>query len=390
MHAPSSKAAPILPALAAMIGLQILTIVALLAPGVMAPRIGIDAATLGLYATAACVVGMVTTFPAGMLVGRYGSFRMASVCAAIVLCATALSTLAGATALLIVAGMVLGCAYGPETPASSAVLSRITPTALRPLVFSTRQSGNQIGAMLGSLVLPSLAAADPVYGYIAIMIAAVAAIIAFELLRPTYDPLVRGAASIRLGDALNMLWENRDLRRLAAVSMPYSALQVVLNTFLVIYGVGTLGLDLVAAGLLLATAQGGGLIGRLGFGLVATRYVSAWKTLIGLGLGMSICAGLVGLADASWSWRWLLVLAFFFGVTASGWNGVFLAEVARLAPEGRVAEATGAALVPGFFGLVIGPLLVAATAGVMGLGAAYAILGAASLAGALLLVGRHR
>jgi MFS family permease len=357
---------------------------------VMAPRIGLDAATLGLYATAACVVGMLTTFPAGMLVGRYGSFRMASICAVIVLCATALSTLAGASALLIVAGVVLGCAYGPETPASSAVLSRITPAALRPLVFSTRQSGNQIGAMLGSLVLPSLAAADPVYGYIAIMIAAIGAIIAFELMRPAYDSVVRGAASIRLRDALNVLSESRDLRRLAAVSMPYSALQVVLNTFLVIYGVGTLGLDLVATGFLLATAQGGGLIGRLGFGFVATRYVSAWKTLIWLGVGMGVCAGLIALANASWSWPLLLTLAFFFGVTASGWNGVFLAEIARLAPEGRVAEATGAALVPGFFGLVVGPLLVAATAGVIGLSGAYAILGAASLAGVLLLIGRHR
>jgi|GraSoiStandDraft_44_1057316.scaffolds.fasta_scaffold30120_3 MFS family permease len=390
MRAPSPKSLPILPALAAMMGLQMLTIIALLAPGVMAPRIGLDAATLGLYATAACVVGMMTTFPAGMLVGRYGSFRMASVCAAIVLCATALSTFAGASALLIVAGVILGCAYGPETPASSAVLSRITPAALRPLVFSTRQSGNQIGAMLGSLVLPSLAAADPVYGYIAIMIAALVAMIAFELLRPTYDPLVRGAASVQLRDALNVLSESRDLRRLAAVSMPYSALQVVLNTFLVIYGVGTLGLDLVGAGLLLATAQGGGLIGRLGFGFVATRYISAWKTLIGLGLGMGLSAGLVALADGSWSWPLLLTVAFFFGVTASGWNGVFLAEVARLAPEGRIAEATGAALVPGFFGLVVGPLLVAATAGVIGLSGAYAVLGAGSLAAVLLLVGRHR
>ena len=373
-----------------MMALQMLTIIALLAPGVMAPRIGIDAVTLGLYATAACVVGMVTTFPSGMLVGRYGSFRMATVCAVIVLCATAVSTLAGASALLIAAGVILGCAYGPETPASSAVLSRITPAALRPLVFSTRQSGNQIGAMLGSLALPPLAAADPIYGYVAIMIAAVAAVIAFELLRPAYDPLVRGAAAVRLRDALNVLWENRDLQRLAAVSMPYSALQVVLNTFLVIYGVGTLGLDLVAAGLLLATAQGGGLIGRLGFGYVATQYVSAWKTLIGLGLGMGVCAGLVALADASWSWPLLLTVAFFFGVTASGWNGVFLAEVARLAPEGRVAEATGAALVPGFLGLVVGPLLVAATAGVMGLAGAFAILGAASFAAVLLLARPHR
>jgi hypothetical protein len=65
---------------------------------------------------------------------------------------------------------------------------------------------------------------------------------------------------------------------------------------------------------------------------------------------------------------------------------VFLAEVARLAPEGRVAEATGAVLVPGFLGLVLGPLLVAGTASMIGLGAAYAILGAVTLAATLVLV----
>ena len=90
--------------------------------------------------------------------------------------------------------------------------------------------------------------------------------------------------------------------------------------------------------------------------------------------------------NPNWAWPVLLVLAFFFGVTASGWNGVFLAEVARLAPEGRVAEATGAVLVPGFLGLVLGPLLVAGTASMIGVGAAYAILGAVSLAATLVLI----
>ena len=49
---------------------------------------------------------------------------------------------------------MLGFAYGPETPASSTLLSRITPPAKRPLVFSLRQTGNQSGAMIGSLALP--------------------------------------------------------------------------------------------------------------------------------------------------------------------------------------------------------------------------------------------
>jgi MFS family permease len=173
--------------------------------------------------------------------------------------------------------------------------------------------------------------------------------------------------------------------RLALASMPFYALQIVLNAFMVTYAVGTLKLDLVAAGLLLATAQAGGLAGRLGAGLVATRYLSPSTTVMGAGLGMSACALLMGFADASWPWPVLLLLAVVFGITASGWNGVFLAEVARLSPEGHVAEATGAVLVFGFVGLVLGPLLVAGTADIIGLGGAYALLGIASLIGTLVM-----
>ncbi len=382
---------PLLPALAAMTALQILTSCAMMAPAVMAPRIGIDAVTLGLYATAACVVGMFTTFIGGMYAGRYGSFRVAAACAAFVLCATVVSALAGAGPLLIVAGIILGFAYGPETPASSALLWRITPPATRPLVFSIRQTGNQSGMMIGSLALPWLAALSPTYGYVAVMSAAVVAIVVFELMRPRYDPMVRGVASaIHLRDAVKVLLGSRDLMRLAAVSMPFSALQISLNAFLVIYAVGTLELDLVAAGVLLATAQCGGLIGRLAFGLVATRYFSPAATVTMLGFGMSACAFLIAMANSTWAWPVLLVVAFGFGVTASGWNGVFLAEVARLAPEGRVAEATGAVLVPGFLGLVLGPLLVAGTSSMIGLGAAYAILGATTLAATVVLIAGRR
>ena len=44
-----------------------------------------------------------------------------------------------------------------------------------------------------------------------------------------------------------------------------------------------------------------------------------------------------------------------FGISAIGWNGVFLAEIARLAPEGRVSNATVGAMVPTYTGVVIGP-----------------------------------
>ncbi len=84
-----------------MTALQMLVSCAMFAPGVMAPRIGIDAATLGLYATVTSVLGIFTSFAGGMLAPRIGPFRMATVCALAVLGATAWSAYAGASALLI-------------------------------------------------------------------------------------------------------------------------------------------------------------------------------------------------------------------------------------------------------------------------------------------------
>ena len=373
-----------------MTALQMLTACAMFAPGVMAPRIGIDPVTLGLYATAPCVVGFLITFAGGMLAGRYGSFRVATVCGIAVFCAMGVAVWSGASATLILAGVILGFAYGPETPASSTLLFRITPPEKRPLVFSLRQTGNQSGAIIGSLCLPVLAAYDPAYGYAAIMLLALVAIVAFETLRPTYDPLVRGAAStIRLREALKVLVAQPEMRKLAIASVPFSALQIALNTFLVTYAVGRLGLSLIAAGVLLATAQAGGLAGRLLFGLVATRFLPAWSTVIALGFAMSLCAAVMALAQPAWSWPLLLAVAFAFGVTASGWNGVFLAEVARLAPEGRVGEATGAVLMFGFAGLVLGPLVMAGVAAVANLSVAYGLLGLSTLIGTLALMGKH-
>jgi MFS family permease len=389
--AQDSKSVPIVPALIALSALQMLTACAIFAPGVMAPRIGIDATTLGLYATAPCVVGFFLTFVGGMLATRFGSFRVATVCGVAIVCAMALAAWSGASATLLLAGIVLGFAYGPETPASSTMLFRITPPEKRALVFSLRQTGNQSGAMIGSLALPALAALDPLYGYMAIMGLALLAIVAFERLRPRYDPLVRGAgAPIRLREAMRLLVANRAMRRLAIASVPFSALQIVLNTFLVTYAVRHLALDLVAAGVLLATAQAGGLTGRLLFGLVATRYVTAWTTVVVVGFGMSASAATMMLMSAAAPWSLLLATAFFFGLTASGWNGVFLAEVARLAPDGRVGEATGAVLMFGFAGLILGPLFMAGVAAFASLAVAFALLGAATLCGTLLLLARDR
>ena len=110
----------------------------------------------------------------------------------------------------------------------------------------------------------------------------------------------------------------------------FPIVQAALNTFFVTYAVGPLARSHIEAGALLAVAQGGGLVGRLGWGVVATRIGSAHAVIVALGLAMAAFAALLALAGSHWPTPAIALAAGLLGLTASGWNGVFLAEVARL------------------------------------------------------------
>jgi len=295
-------------------------------------------------------------------------------------------------AALLAAGVAIGLACGPETPASSAILGRLAREADRPVVFSVRQTGNQIGAIAGSLALPAIATAvDPRAGYAAIAALALCGVLLFERLRPVYDPLTRaGGAVFGLRAAWRLLRDSRALRRLALASAPYSAIQVALNGFFVVFAVTELGLGHVEAGLALATGQAGGLVGRLGWGVVAARWVTPRRLVALLGFAMAAAASIVALWGAALPFPALLVATFLYGLTASGWNGVFLAEVARLAPPGRIGEATGAVMVGGFAGLIAGPLVLIAVAALGGLAAGYLVISLLAALAGLSLLGESR
>ena len=278
-------------------------------------------------------------------------------------------------------------AFGPETPASSALLSKLARSEQRPLIFSVRQTGNQIGAIVGSLALPAIAMAHATAGYGLIAAIAVIAAMLLAWLGQRYDPVARGdGASLDLMASLKLVAGQPDLRALALVSVPFSALQLALNAFLVTFAVTILAHDHLTAGVLLAVAQAGGLIGRLFWGLVATKAVQSRVLLTGLGIGMSAAALGMALLGPHVSLAGQTALAFVFGLTASGWNGVFLAEVARLAPAGRIAEVTGAVLTASYAGLLLGPALVTLIAMAGTLSASYVMLALCTCAATLQLV----
>jgi sugar phosphate permease len=125
-------------------------------------------------------------------------------------------------------------------------------------------------------------------------------------------------------------------------------------SFLVVYLTEALRWSLVAAGFALAVATVGGVAGRVLWGVVADRYIRP-RVLLGL---LGVIGGACSLATAAYPASGpvtpLLILAAVFGATAIGWNGVQLAEVARLSPPGEAGAITGATGFIGFSGIVVG------------------------------------
>lgn len=205
------------------------------------------------------------------------------------------------------------------------------------------------------------------------------------MLSPRYD-----TASRQDGAARGVRPKLRDLDRvliaLSIASVPFSGMQLALNAFLVTHAVTTLGLDHVTAGALLGIAQFGGFIGRLAWGQIAARWGGSVSVIVIIGVAMSILAVALGTLQPATPMPLLFSLAFLFGLTASGWNGVFLAEIARRSPEGRVAETTGAVLTASYGGLLVTPFAIAFLSPTGSLTASYSVLAAASLAATANLV----
>jgi len=374
------------PALAAMTWLQALVALALFAPGAVAPSAGLSVQSLSIFSTAVFAVGVLTTFWAGGPIARIGSLRMASLCAAAVIASMALAALGSSSALLL-AGLCLGFAFGPETPASTALLGKLVTDERRALVFSVRQTGNQIGAVLGSLTLPAIAIwLAPQCSYAVVGVCAIGGMAVFEWLRPQYAGLAQAPRQLGMRARLALVSSDRRIAALAAASIPFSGLQLALNTYFVTLGVRELGLSHLEAGAALACAQAGGLLGRLGWGFLAMRIGAARLILVSLGLGMTLCAAAFGLFGDVLGKTGQYALAAAFGLTASGWNGVFLAEVARLAPQDRIGETTGAVLTASYAGLLVTPVLISVVESFAGLAGAFVGLAILAFGGTAALV----
>ena len=372
-HIGSVLAPGVLAPLGAMMLVQAMTAMAVVTVPVLAPEIAatlaVDTAAIGLHQSIAYIGAAALTLVSGSLVLRHGGIRLNQ--ASVLLSAAGVGLVAAGAVPAIALGAVLaGMGYGLATPGASHILARVAPAAQRGLVFSIKQSAVPLGGLVAGALFPPIAER---FGWqIAIALSctmAASAILLIQPLRGRLDADRNPAHRVSLGapgDSVRLVLATPALRPIALVAFSYGALQISLFAFLVTYLVERVALDLVTAGLLFSVMQGAGIVARVGWGWMNDRWLPARPLLASIGIGIVAATAAATSFSSEWPFAALAAVCAGLGLTGVGWNGVYLAEVARAMPIERVGSATGGVMMFTFLGIVVGPSTFGAVVAVSG------------------------
>ncbi len=262
--------------------------------------------------------------------------------------------------------LAIGFGLAPNTPAGSQILNRTAPARHRTLIFSIKQAGVPLGGMLAGLIIAPLALAHGVPAALGIVIALVlATLLAMQVFRgrldsepgPRHPGWARALLSVTvLARSVGSLRAHPSLPLLTALGTSFSIVQACLGGFIATYVITQHAASLDQAGRIVATMQAASLVGRIVLGWVSDRIAGrALLLLTAQALASAVAVLLLVTAASQGGWALYACVAA-AGATAFGWNGVHMAELARVAPARLVGEVTSAANLFGFLGSVCGPL----------------------------------
>jgi len=360
------------PVATAMFALLSVAYMARLALPVVAPVVAgdlnFDPALIGVYMSVVSAAAMVSVTAVGYVIERFGAVRVGQGGLVLIGSGIALSAFAWLP-MFAVSAILLGLGISVCTPVTSHVVGQFCTPRQAPVIFSVKQTGVPVGGLLAGALLPFLVA---LVGWRAALLAAAAVVFGVALaLQPLcrhVDAASRPDSRISLAGILRPLRivaSCPSLREVTFASSAFVGLQNLYATFFVTFLVHAVGHSLVAAGTMFAVAQGGAIASRILWGVAAT-YVPARRVLAVLALIMAAAAVLTGVQTPGWPVAGVVAVSVLFGATVFSWQGVLLAEAARLAPSGQIGAATAGLVFFNFIAMTIYPLVYAAVLKVTG------------------------
>jgi hypothetical protein len=324
----------------------------------VAEDFGISRAWLGLYLFLQNLTAIVAAMSCGGFIIRFGALRVSQAC--LILMGGSLFVVAGGFVWLYPLGAILLGAGAVSTPASSHILSRFCPRHIAPVVFSVKQTGVPVGSLIGGLMIPALLGTGFYVAFLGgsihldafgtafvtgLIVYSVA--LALEPFRSHFDSDRNPTEKLSISgvsETLKLVLSNPKLRDIAFGGFAFGGLQSIFSGFFILYLIDGLDFTEADAGFLFAVASLSAVVARILWGWVGSSLLPARFVLGMIGAFGALAAVLTGLYDTAWSHAAILAVAVLYNITGLSWHGLLLAEVAALAPPGRVGGVTGATL----------------------------------------------
>ena len=362
-------------ALALIMAVQTASNVAALGLPALAPLLrddlGLTRQEAGSFLSAFYVGGALTSFPAGWLADRLGVRWTLLAGQGLVALGFALMTLARGYPSLLALVVLAGIGFGAVNPTSTKGVLAWFPARSRATAVGVKQAGFPLGGALGALTLPTLATAAGLGWRGALGAAAGAIAISAVLVGLAYrePPGARAGPTIdAMKPRVRAVLASRPIWLVSWATCLYAAVQVSWISYAPLYLSEVVGLSAVGAGLVLGLAQSGGILGRVGFGILSDRALGGRRLVVLLGAG--VVSGVLCLATGALApgtpVSWLALVALGFGIAGIGWNGVHHTLVAELAGRESAATAVGLCLAVSSLGVIVGAPVVGALADRLG------------------------
>jgi MFS family permease len=263
------------------------------------------------------------------------------------------------------AALLIGMGYGPSSPAGNDVLHRTAPARWRAMIFSIKQAGAPLGGAMAGLVLAPAAAA---WGWPAALAIAIAVgLCAAAIITPTTRRLnferepdrPIGPAALfnprNVAAPFRLLKASTALLGVTGLAFSFAAVQGSLFSFSVTYLTLDRHMPLAAAGFAYAAMQFSGVFARVFLGWLADR---TGRPALNLAVQAFFAAALLvgyGFLPENAPLATAALICGATGFFAASWNGIYMAEVARLSPPKLITEMTSSSTVMVFLGYVSGP-----------------------------------
>ncbi|MBI2321999.1 MAG: MFS transporter [Chloroflexi bacterium] len=321
--------------------------------------LGLTRAELGIFVALAQASSSVGMLAGGWLSDLLGVRRTTVFGVALIGVALLMLTTAGTYGAMLPLVLLSGAGNGVAYPAISLAILHWLPVQARSTAMGFKQTGATLAGVVLAAGLPPLV--EAVGWRAAARLTAVAVLLGALVWGTAYrNGPKRSVPTHRLSLLSGLLLLRQPgLLSISLFSAAAAAAQFCLFSYLMLFLHESRGFSLVLAGQVLATAQLGGLLARIAWGLASDRLLRGARKPV-----LCVAGGLGALALAAVALLPLEVPAIAFlvaallGLTLLAWHGMQQVAVAELAGPERAAQAISVSMMVLQLGAVIGPPLV--------------------------------